>query len=170
MKRVFLALALMGLLCSSAFATEAIKQGRGKLSVSGSASFQRNTSEVDMLILATEVGYFVVDDLEVAVKAMGMVAEADGMDMTMMSGLLSMKYHVDTESPVVPYVGPQVALVYIDYGIGDDTEFGWGGFAGMDFFVTENVSLFVEYNLLLTEGMGQDLTQHALNFGMSLFW
>jgi len=170
MKRVFLALALLGLLCSSAFATEAIKEGRGKLSVSGSASFQRNDVEIDTLILATEVGYFVVDDLEVAVKAMGMMAEADGTDMTMMSGLLSMKYHVETESPMIPYVGPQVALVYVDYGIDDDTSFGWGGFAGVDFFVTENVSLFVEYNLLLAEVVGQDYMQHALNFGMSLFW
>jgi len=169
MKRVLLTLVLLGLLCSSAFAVEAIKEGRGKISVSGSAQFQRNDADVDQVILAVEVGYFVIDDLEVAVKVWGMIFE-NASTATLISGILSAKYHIDTESPVVPYVGPQIALVYADFGTDDDTEFGWGGFIGLDFFVTENVALFLEYNLLLTEVMGEGFTQHALNFGMSLFW
>ncbi|MCF8130725.1 MAG: hypothetical protein K9N10_19605 [Deltaproteobacteria bacterium] len=100
--------------------------------------------------------------------------------------LADIKYHFVNESIWVPYLGLQAGAALPYYKDAHDkqtesTSIGGGALAGVEVFVTENTSLFAEYNFLAfrqgsPEGNGDangdnDMAyQNGILFGFQCYW
>ena len=161
MKRLWLVVAVLTLLAVPASA--GTKAGDTEVTLSG--SYQNfggtNMAGSDVVTLATGMGYFVTKEAEVGGTVMGQWGDNQ-------SGLAfstNFKWHFNTNSDVVPYVGPQVGLYHQDMLGLDATDFSWGALVGVKVFVSQNVNIFAEYNLLRVEAaIAHDI--HSFFFGI----
>lgn len=98
------------------------------------------------------LGYFFADQWEIAVDAIGVFSpgegESDSSHMIYVLGKL--KYYFVNSSKVVPYVGIQAGGIFAD----SDNVGLYGGLVGLEFLVSDNATVYIEYNLI---GLASDI-------------
>jgi len=148
-------------------ANAAVKEGDTEISLYGSytGTDYEDGSSSDSTVLALGVGRFFTDELELGGTVLG--AWAEDIDLYALGGTL--KYHFLTDRTTVPYFGGQLSYSLYEAAGTDVDGLLYGPLAGMKFFVSENTSLFVEYQYQIYGGDIGDFLEssHALMFGIS---
>jgi hypothetical protein len=166
------ALSLGMLLAWQTSAPAAIKEGAKE--VSAFAALSTTDPEVGdsttQLILQFAGGVFLDPQKQVGGSFTQISVESEGFDATIRVIAGFFKFHVNPEQDVVPYVGAQAGMTFIEAGPFSDSAFSYGGMAGAKFFVSEDLSYNAELNLLMTTIDDQDYTQTTLQVGMSYYF
>lgn len=192
MKKIVLSVivaASLALMASDAFSAQIIKQGTSKVAVSAAADFtqiERDVkADVYVLALAGEYGYFVTDNIELAVRTMlawtQLRAHGVAGRTTATMAILDFvpKWHFATDGKIVPYIGPQLAYIYATFktsglSSGTTNTVGYGGVLGADVFLSDQTSLFVEYNLFIfyarMKSLHVNVMNNMLDAGLAYWW
>lgn len=84
------------------------------------------------------------------------------------------KYHLSPEEEVVPYIGGQVGLAFAEAGGESASATAYGGMFGVKNFLSEDLSVNIEYNILFTtltyDNVDYDVTQTTIQAGMSYYF
>ena len=82
------------------------------------------------------------------------------------------RYHFNTDSDMVPYIGAHISYDYADADVDDGDGFIYGPLLGIKFFLNERTNLFVEYQYRLYGGDLEDVYDEssAVLFGLSFKW
>ena len=110
--------------------------------------------------------YFVSKEISISFTLSGTWAE----DVDMYGIGLGARYHFNTDSNVVPYVGGQFKYDYADWdGWGSEDGFSYGPVAGVKLFMTEYTHFFIEYQYELYGGDIDDWMDdtHRIMFGVA---
>lgn len=184
--------ALAGLLIAAAPVFPATKAGDAEVSAAGSISTsdigtQFGTSTTDSTSIQVSGGYFTTPNIQIG----GSYNTDESTDttpgepsttsvFTALSGFL--KYHFNPDSEVVAYAGVQAGTANIEItasGVSvSGSAFANGFMGGLKFFVSEDVSANVEYNVLNTTisistpfgTFDADVRDAGFLFGLSLYF
>lgn len=101
--------------------------------------------DVDTFSVAFDVGYFINDMFEVGPEVSYMKEEVDygtGTDKTTSwAFVVKGNAHFNTNTEAKPYAGLRVGLSSLDLDYTDDTAFTYGAQLGLDYFITNNISV-----------------------------
>jgi opacity protein-like surface antigen len=196
---VVLALALVGYLGCGANAAEIVKAGSERIAIMGAAHYADFAGDADayasIFMVATEYGYMVTDQFELAARAMVALAQAGAAGSTVRMQLYSLaavpKWRIPMEGNISPYIGPKVGVAYLTgsgaggVAIGGinagntfhDAVFVWGAVLGADIFLSKQTALFVEYDFTEFKLKGSDLgggtirvRDNGLSAGLAYWW
>jgi len=152
------------LLAGNAFAVDSLK-GRGSLGafLTGQRTeigYEGDTFESNQTIFQGSLGYFVTDHVEINFAPTIIGIEVEGEDSTLYSYFGNVKYNFYNAGwTVIPYIGLQAGISGVEYDDDSDSNFAYGGMGGLKIFVTEDLSLDLELNYLMTEfDIGDDET------------
>lgn len=161
------------LLAGNALAVDSL-QGRGSLGLSltiqhTEIDYSGDTGEADTRFIIGSLGYFVTDNIEINFAPTVIYIEAEGEEVTMYSYFGNVKYNFfSSGQTAVPYLGLQAGISGAEYGGDSDSNFAYGGMAGVKFFLTEDLSFDAEVNYLKTEFDVDDTTVDMDNLGLFL--
>jgi len=156
------------------------RAGDWRLSVSGSLSFGETdidgggSFDTDVYTLDTTVGYFLDASNEIGFDLGVLGIDVEGDDATIFSLRPRYAFHFAPQGPVDPYLGARFGFSTIDVNAlgvsADDTGFTVGAFGGINFFVSESVSIFTElgYDYFDFDGFKQE--DIRLSLGVALFF
>jgi len=84
------------------------------------------------------------------------------------------KHHLNTEEEAIPYLGGQGGMAFLEFAGESASSIAYGGMFGVKFFLSEELSMNVEYNLLFTtityDSQEYDVTQTTIQAGMSYYF
>jgi len=120
-----------------------MKQGTRELDING--SYDQNTGAGSFFYTALGYGYYIRDDLELAVAGALMFADT----YTGIHPAVSMTYDFETGTDWVPFVEANLGYGYWDFKPGTKSGFVYGGGGGIKYFLANNVaiSLAVDYDI-----------------------
>jgi opacity protein-like surface antigen len=196
---VVLAVALVGYLGCGANAAEIVKAGSERIAIMGAAHYADFAGDADayasIFMVATEYGYMVTDQFELAARAMVALAQAGAAGSTVRMQLYSLaavpKWRIPMEGNISPYIGPMVGVAYATgSGAGalhitgvhtggsfHDAVFAWGAVAGADIFLSKQTALFVEYDFTTFKlggskfgGGPERVRDQGLSAGLVFWW
>ncbi len=164
---------------TSAFAK--IDALEGRKAVTANASYQitsidNQDDDAKTTMLTLGFSYFPKNFLETKFALMAMKMDSGDFDATIYSAVGVANYnYFRPGSVVVPYIGIQLGLSGYDAGGYDDTSFAYGGQGGAKFFLSEDLSLNLELNYLITkvnggEGEDVDVKNTSLLVGFSYYF
>jgi len=127
---------------------------------SSDLDFKTNPDEDDDTYkLVVGVGYFINDMFEIGPEIIYNYEKEDNEKLTAWALGVKANAHFDTGSQVIPYVGLNFAFSSLDISVpglnADDTSIMYGFQAGLDYFLTENLSINPE--LRYTTGASYNL-------------
>lgn len=153
--------------------------GRKSITVNAShqiTSIEDADDDSKSTLLTLGFSYYPKDFLETKVGLLGMKIDSGDFDTTIysLSGVVNYNFF-RSGAVVVPYIGAQLGLAGYDSGEYDDTSFSYGGQGGVKFFLSEDLSLNVELNYLITnisddEGEDVDVKNTSLLLGFSYYF
>ena len=146
-------------------------------------------------MVATEYGYMVTDQFELAARAMVALAQAGAAGSTVRMQLYSLaavpKWRIPMEGNISPYIGPKFGAAYVTAsGAGavkvgtfkssntfHDAVFVWGAVLGADIFLSKQTALFVEYDFTTFKlggskfgGGPERVRDQGLSAGLVFWW
>ena len=133
------------------------------------------TYESDLKILNASLGYFWTDHIEISFSPTFATLEVEGAEMSVYNYFGSLQYNFYSSGwQAVPYIGLQAGMTGIELKYEDDsyedTDFSFGWMGGLKAFLTENVSLDIEYNWLYTPDLLADLTMSTIFIGFTWYF
>lgn len=160
---------------------EAVERaGDWRLSISGSLSFGETdidgggTFDTDVYTLDATVGYFITESSEVGFDLGVLGIDIEGDDATIFSLRPRYAFHFAPKGPVDPYIGGRVGFATIDVNAlgvdADDTGYTVGGFAGINFFVSDTVAIFTELGYDYFDFDGFEQEEVRVSLGIALFF
>ncbi|MFZ5570365.1 MAG: outer membrane beta-barrel protein [Thermodesulfobacteriota bacterium] len=164
---------------TSAFAK--IDQLEGRKAITANASYQitsvENQDDDSKTSMATlGFSYYPKNFLETKLAMLGMKVESGDFDTTIYSLAGVVNFNLFKPGWVaVPYIGGQLGISGYDAGEYDDTALSYGGQGGVKFFLSEDLSLNVELNYLMTtvdagEGEELDVDNTSVLLGFSYYF
>jgi len=183
MKKLLSGILLLAVILSCALSFAKVKQGNQEVAVSGSVTqidgytySGRHINAGTQFNLGGSYGTFLTDALEFGVSTNGDLSMNSNAGSSQLTGGGFLKYHFFTETDIVPYVGGQLgATRTATYQPNErtlrSTKLSYGGMIGVKWFVKENTSFFIEYNLNATKDMSNNslITNRGL-FGMAVYF
>jgi hypothetical protein len=136
-----------------------IKQGMGELAIFGNlnhANFGHGDSE-DMGALAVGLGYFHTREIEFGLQGMGNWSR--NLDLYSFGG--NVKYHFTPDLTTVPYAGAHLNYGWYNSYTRKEEGLMYGPLAGIRYFVSRSVSIFVEYQYQIYDGNIGDVVEDA---------
>ena len=145
------------------------------------------TYEFSFTVVNASIGYFLTDHLELNFSPTIARAEAEDMEMSLTNYFGNIKYNFYGDKwQAVPYVGLQggATSINVEYtetsdegGVlednsesYDDTSYSFGFIGGIKVFLSENLSLDVEYNWLYSPDLVADLTMSTVFVGLKWYF
>lgn len=139
--------------------------------------------DLNTYIVALDLGYFINEMFEVGPEISYTQSEikfdGESMETTSWSFVVKGNAHFSTNTEVVPYAGLRVGVSTLDMkmdelGSTDDTAFTYGAQLGLDYFITNNVSVNpeVRYTRTSYEFEGTDIDADDISFmiGFGIFF
>jgi opacity protein-like surface antigen len=139
--------------------------------------------DLNTYTVALDLGYFINDMFEVGPEVSytlsEMEIEGESIETTSWSFVVKGNAHFSTNTEVMPYVGLRVGLSSLDMKIPDfvdtdDTAFTYGAQLGLDYFITNNVSVNPELRYTRTsyefEGVDIDADDISFMIGFGIFF
>lgn len=169
LRRMFFTVLPLALLSAPAWAQTSA--GLNEVALSGSytnSKFDQGGRD-ELTTIQAEFGHFFTKELELG--ALGGFSHTPDLNVFDVGG--KGRFHFFTESRFVPYLGGQVTWSYIDPDQGDSANgLGFGPLGGIKIFVTENVSIFGEYQFRWFTGDLDDSLndQQVILIGISFFF
>lgn len=163
MKRTstLLTLALLSLFAAHAHALP--KQGNFDLSGTLSASYLEDAKNpVD---LSFRLGIYYTDPLSLGFSSSYSISGKDPVFTTM----LDARYHFYIDQQLVPYAGIQAGFANVDIDNDSDIAFGFGGHAGIAYYLQPNVSVYAQVfnNIYFAHG---DTTHRGFGLGLAVLF
>lgn len=165
---------MLALLAVPAVAQDQHAKGSFVVQIAGGYWF-----ESDEPAASLGLGYFFADQWEISLRGDAVFPDEDdfGNDDEVYLALLGLKYVIDTNSFISPYLGILVGGAFTDGGterVGDweiRTEgeaFVYGGLAGLEISIGKPVAIFVEYNYIHSDSTDEGL--HGALVGLKFFF
>ena len=134
-----------------------------------------DTYDSDSKILNASLGYFLTDHIEISFSPTYASNKTEGNEMTLYNYFGTLKYNFYGSGwQAVPYVGLQAGMTGIDIEFEDDsyddTSYSFGFMGGLKAFLTENLSLDIEYNWLYTPKLAADMTMSTIFIGFTWYF
>ena len=134
-----------------------------------------DTYDSDSKILNASLGYFLTDHIEISFSPTYATNKTEGAEMTLYNYFGSLKYNFYGKGwQAVPYIGFQAGMTGVDIEYEDDsyddTDYSFGFMGGLKAFLTENLSLDIEYNWLYTPDLMADLTMSTVFIGFTWYF
>jgi len=173
MKKIFVLFIISAIILGAiapVWAVESLK-GRGSLGAAvsiGHDSFSSDgetLQETDSGMVMGSLGYFFTDHFEINYAPMityrettsNWSDEEEKSDSTMYSHLLNLKYNFYGKGwKLIPYLGIQGGFAGFTSDDRSDSAFSYGGMGGAKVFVSEDVSINLELNHIITQYPGED--------------
>lgn len=177
MKRnLILGLFVLGTLlnASNSFAVESLK-GNWSLGLYSALNHSEiETYESDSILISGSLGYFLTDHIEINFSPTFATNETEGAEVNLYNYLGSVIYNFYGSGwQTVPYVGLQTGMTSADFKYEDDsysdTRFSLGWMAGLKVFLTENLSLDVEFNYMVAIDLFEDLKMSTIFIGFTWY-
>ena len=112
-------------------------------------------------------GYFMTDEVQLSGNLMLM--EAEGMKSMAFEG--QGRYHFILEGQeYVPYVGAQLGTFNMDSDYGSESAMSYGFLGGAKYFISEDLSLNLEYNYKNVMYDSGDITITTLTVGGAIYF
>lgn len=159
------------LLCSW-LPAQAVMIGEGTRELTADGEYQFSSEVGRALSLNLSLGLFVMDGLQVGL--LGGVSDSDLV--TMWKGGAFAEYNVDLGHSMIPFVGVQVLYSYADLETSSEDSAVLGGYAGLKYFIAENIAVSLKY---LLEWADDDIfyddreakdTNHSVQLGMRFYF
>lgn len=149
----------------------AIAQGTQELRVQGGIDF-KSAAGTDLAV-DLGYGYFIADYLEIG----GLFSFGDNDAVSLLGLGAFAEYNIDTMSSFVPFAGGQLAFSQVDIrGAGDETALSLGLYAGVKFFLTEDLALSTRFLMeqatedIYLDDRGVDDFDYGIDFGLRYFF
>jgi Outer membrane protein beta-barrel domain len=167
-----LACAALMLLIAGAPASAKVKQGDKEIAFFGaliSQSFDSGGSASEALIQVSG-GFFISNASQVGGSLINVSSDTGGVTSTvrLINGFY--KFHFNTDTDTVPYVGAQAGVAEADVGGTSESGASFGAMAGVKMFLSENLSVNPEFNILHSTLAGVGVTQTTLQIGLSYYF
>ncbi|HKJ00542.1 MAG TPA: outer membrane beta-barrel protein [bacterium] len=174
MKKIIGALgcAMLVLVFAAGTASAKVSKGQKEISFFGSLV---NTSpdsgdSSTTTILQVSGGVFISDPSQVGGSVILVSTDSGGVTTSVTLLNAFFKYHINPQSETVPYVGGQVGFAAAESGGFSDSGLSFGGMVGAKFFLSENLSVNPEFNLLHSTLFDVSVTQTTLQIGLSYYF
>ena len=116
-----------------------IGEGTRELTVDGEYQFSSEVGRAFAVNLG--LGLFVMDGFQVGLTT----GVSDNDIVTMLKGGLFAEYNIDVGRTVVPFVGTRALYSYTDLDEGTEDSVLLGGYAGIKYFIAENIAVSLKY-------------------------
>jgi len=152
-------------------------------------TMESDTYEFSFTVLNASIGYFLTDHIEINFSPTIAHADAEGTEANLNNYFGNIKYNFyGNHWQALPYVGLQGGLTkaHIEYQSAevdpitalsvettesyDDTSLSFGFMGGIKVFLSENLSLDVEYNWLYSPDLVADLTMTTVYVGLKWYF
>jgi opacity protein-like surface antigen len=134
-----------------------------------------DTYKSDSKILNASLGYYLTDHVQINFSPTFATNETEGAEISLNNYFGSLQYNFYRSGwQAVPYVGFQAGMTSIDFKYEDDsysdTGYSFGFMGGLKAFLTENLSLDIEYNWLWAPDLTADLTMSTIFIGFTWYF
>jgi hypothetical protein len=156
------------------------RAGDWRLSVSGALSLGEvdfdsgGSVDGDTYTLNIGAGYFIAESHELGFELGLLGVDVEDSDATILIARPRYSFHLVPSGPVDPYLGARGGIAMVDgnlLGLDDsDTGYTVGVFGGLNFFVSESVSIFAELGYDFFEFDESEYDEVRLTLGVSLFF
>jgi hypothetical protein len=161
---------LAALLIAAGPASAAVKEGDKEISVYGAVT-NISADVIDLTITTIQLagGFFVSDAAQIGGSLTNQSTSGDAEGTTRVVGGF-FKYHVNPKDTTIPYFGAQVGLATYESGSVSESAVSYGPLAGVKIFVSENLSINPEADVIFTTILDIDVTITIFQVGMSYYF
>jgi hypothetical protein len=149
----------------------AMAQGTQELRLQGGIDF-KSAAGTDLAV-DLGYGYFISDYLEIG----GLFSFGDNDAVSLLGLGAFAEYNLDTMTSFVPFAGGQLSFSQVDIrGAGDETALSLGLYAGVKFFITEDLALAARFLMeqatedIYLDDRGADDFDYGIDFGLRYFF
>lgn len=173
MKRILLAIGLACLALSlvGTLAEAKVKKGDKEISFFGSVieTSPEGAESTTTVIVQVAGGVFVTDNVQVGGSVMQTsIFNSFTATVRLLNGFV--KYHFNPNDVLVPYVGAQAGMAFVESDFSSDSGISYGGMAGFKYFLSENLSINGEGDIIQSKIADTTATQTILQVGLSYYF